>query len=57
MRHVGARLGSAGGLRGTLVEEPEKVKDGVRFQTAEDGTGIATRLGRVMGALGSVNRE
>jgi hypothetical protein len=39
------------------VEELEKIKDGVRFQTAEDGTGIATRLGRVMRALGSVNQE
>jgi hypothetical protein len=34
-------------LAATLVEEPEKVKDGVRFQTAEDGTGIASHLGRM----------
>jgi hypothetical protein len=40
------------------VEELEKVKDGVRFQKmVEDGTGIATHLGRVMGALGGVNQE
>lgn len=31
------------------MEELEKVKDGVRFQTAEDGTGIATHLGGMRG--------
>lgn len=56
MRH-GARDSFCWGIAGTLVEEPENVKDGFRFQTAEDGTGIATHLGRVMGARGSVNRE
>jgi hypothetical protein len=45
------------GIAGTLVQEPEKIKDGVGFQTADDGTGIATHLFRVMGARGSVNRE
>jgi hypothetical protein len=45
------------GFGATLVEELDEVKDGVRFQTAEDGTGIATHLGRVMRAPGSVNQE
>ena len=56
MRHW-ARDSLCWGIAGTVVQEPEKVKDGVRFQTAEDGTGIATPLGRVMGQRGSVNLE
>jgi hypothetical protein len=39
------------------VEELEKVKDGVRFQTVEDGTGIATHLGGMMGARAKVEME
>jgi hypothetical protein len=56
MRHW-ARDSALMGISGTLVEELEKVKDGVRFQTAENGTAIATHLGRMMGARGKVEME
>ena len=56
MRHW-ARHSLCWGIPGTLVQEPEKVKDGVRFQTAEDGTAIATHLGRVMEVTRKWNRE
>ena len=56
MRHW-ARDSALMGIAGTLVEELEKVKDGVRFQTAEDGTGIANHLGRVMEVTRKWNRE
>jgi hypothetical protein len=56
MRHW-ARDSALMGIAGTLVEEIEKVKDGVRFQTAEDGTRIATHLVRMMRHWATVNRE
>ena len=56
MRHW-ARDSLCWGIAGTVVQEPEKVKDGVRFQTAEDGTGIANHLVRVMEVTRKWNRE